>query len=173
MMVMNESGKVLNHDEALHKVQEWQASGETVVFTNGCFDILHAGHVEYLTAAKKLGARLLIGLNSDASVRRLKGPNRPVCHEKDRAAVLAALTAVDAVTLFEEDTPETLITLLLPDILLKGADWAVEHIAGAKAVLENGGKVLTVPLLEGRSTSTIIDKILQLYTNSSPGSGKD
>ncbi|WP_076791667.1 D-glycero-beta-D-manno-heptose 1-phosphate adenylyltransferase [Chlorobium sp. KB01] len=173
MATMHGSHKLLSRNEALVNVRAWQADGKKVVFTNGCFDILHAGHVEYLAAAKQLGDILLIGLNSDASVRRLKGVHRPVCSEADRAAVLAALQAVDAVTLFEEDTPESLINLLLPDILVKGADWAVEQIAGAKAVLENGGKVLTVPLLEGRSTSNIIDKILQLYTNPSPGSGKD
>ncbi|NHQ59884.1 D-glycero-beta-D-manno-heptose 1-phosphate adenylyltransferase [Chlorobium sp. BLA1] len=173
MATMHGSHKLLSRNEALLRVRAWQAAGKTVVFTNGCFDILHAGHVGYLNAAKQLGDILLIGLNSDASVRRLKGPNRPVCSETDRAAVLAALQAVDAVTLFEEDTPESLITLLLPDILVKGADWNVEQIAGAKAVLEGGGKVLTVPLLDGRSTSNIIDKILQLYTNPSPGSGKD
>nr|WP_156777997.1 D-glycero-beta-D-manno-heptose 1-phosphate adenylyltransferase [Chlorobium ferrooxidans] len=170
---MHGSHKLLSRNEALLRVRAWQAAGKTVVFTNGCFDILHAGHVGYLNAAKQLGDILLIGLNSDASVRRLKGPNRPVCSETDRAAVLAALEAVDAITLFEEDTPESLIHLLLPDILVKGADWNVEQIAGAKAVLEGGGKVLTVPLLDGRSTSNIIDKILQLYTNPSPGSGKD
>lgn len=155
--------KVLPRDQALQTVQRWQDSGETVVFTNGCFDIIHAGHVRYLSAARQLGDRLVVGLNSDASVRRLKGPKRPVAPENDRAEVLAALEAVDAVTLFGEDTPEELIGLLLPDILVKGADWVVERIAGARAVLDNGGQVLTVPLFEGRSTTGVIETIVQLY----------
>jgi rfaE bifunctional protein nucleotidyltransferase chain/domain len=164
---MSDFNTALSRNDALDKVLEWQASGKTVVFTNGCFDILHAGHVRYLAAAKSLGDVLLVGVNSDASVRRLKGTNRPVCSETDRMAVLSALKAVDAVTLFDEDTPEALIGTLLPDILVKGSDWAIEQIAGAQAVLDHGGRVLTVPLLEGRSTSSIIEKILQLYTNSS------
>lgn len=165
--------KLLNHREALEQVRAWQDSGKKVVFSNGCFDILHAGHVEYLAAARKLGDVLIIGLNSDASVQRLKGPDRPVCCETDRAAVLSALEVVDGVTLFSEDTPEELIGLLLPDILVKGSDWAIEQIAGAKSVLEHGGSVLTVPLLEGRSTTCIIEKIIQLHTQSSTGSGQD
>ncbi len=169
-MKRNEENKLLNQTEALRKVQAWQAAGEKVVFSNGCFDILHAGHASYLAAAKKFGDRLIIGLNSDASVRRLKGPNRPICCEADRALLLSALQMVDAVTLFDEDTPEQLITTLMPDVLVKGADWAIEQIAGARAVLEGGGEVLTVPLVEGRSTSTIIDTILQLYRQSAlPG----
>ena len=112
--------KCCSYDELLLKVRKWQADGEKVVFTNGCFDILHAGHVRYLAAARQLGDRLVIGLNSDASVRRLKGPKRPVAPEDDRAEVLSALGAVDAVTLFDDDTPEALIGMLLPDILVKG-----------------------------------------------------
>ncbi|NMW22515.1 MAG: D-glycero-beta-D-manno-heptose 1-phosphate adenylyltransferase [Chlorobiaceae bacterium] len=161
---MSNSNKLLSHNEALEKVRAWQSAGKKVVFSNGCFDILHAGHVEYLSAARELGDALIIGLNSDASVQRLKGPKRPVCCETDRAAVLSALQMVDGVTLFNEDTPEELIGILLPDILVKGADWAVKYIAGAKAVLEHGGAVLTLPLLEGRSTSGIIEKIIQLHT---------
>ena len=156
--------KLLSLNEAQQKVRALQASGKKVVFSNGCFDILHAGHVEYLTAARELGDALIIGLNSDASVRRLKGPNRPVCCEADRAAVLSALQVVDGITLFDEDTPEELIGTLLPDILVKGSDWAVEQIAGARAVIDRGGSVLTLPLLEGRSTTGIIEKIIQLYT---------
>ena len=162
---------VLERGEALELVRGWQGLGKKVVFSNGCFDILHAGHVEYLAAARRLGDVLIVGLNSDASVRRLKGDNRPVCPEGDRAAVLSALRVVDGVTLFDEDTPEELIGVLLPDILVKGADWAVEQIAGAGAVLGNGGSVLTLPLLEGRSTTGIIEKIIQLYTTSSRDSG--
>ena len=155
--------KQLTQDEALLRVQSWQSEGNRVVFTNGCFDILHAGHVRYLTAARGLGDRLIVGLNTDASVRRLKGPNRPVSCGEDRAEVLGALAVVDAVTLFDDDTPEKLIEMLLPDILVKGADWPLEKIVGASAVLKNGGSVLTVPLLEGRSTSGIIETIVHLY----------
>lgn len=163
-MAVSDSTKLLSRGEAHEKVQAWQALGQKVVFSNGCFDILHAGHVDYLRAARQLGDVLIIGLNSDASVRRLKGERRPVCPEKDRAAVISALEMVDAVTLFDEDTPEELIGNLLPDILVKGSDWAVDQIAGAEAVLQNGGEVLTLPLLEGRSTSGIIEKIIQLYS---------
>jgi rfaE bifunctional protein nucleotidyltransferase chain/domain len=157
------SSKLLNHDEMHRQVQSWKSEGKKVVFTNGCFDILHAGHVRYLSAARQLGDRLVIGLNTDASVRRLKGPKRPVAQEHDRAEVLGALSAVDAVTFFDDDTPEMLIGLLLPDILVKGSDWRINEIAGAATVLHHGGAVLTVPLLEGRSTSNIIDTIIHLY----------
>lgn len=155
--------KLIGRMEAIEQVRQWKEEGSRVVFSNGCFDILHAGHVRYLEAARGLGDVLVIGLNSDASVRRIKGPLRPICAEHDRAAVLSGLEAVDAVTLFDEDTPEDLIGDLLPDILVKGADWPVDKIAGAKAVLEAGGSVKTVPLLEERSTSGIIDTILQRY----------
>ncbi|MCF8383970.1 MAG: D-glycero-beta-D-manno-heptose 1-phosphate adenylyltransferase [Chlorobium sp.] len=155
--------KLLGLEEAAEQVRSWKSAGKKVVFSNGCFDILHAGHVHYLAAARKLGDVLVIGLNSDVSVRRLKGPHRPVCSEVDRATLLCALEAVDAVTFFDEDTPEALIGLLLPDILVKGADWPVERIAGARAVLESGGSVQTLPLLEERSTSGIIETILQRY----------
>jgi len=168
---MATTSNLLSQLGALEKVRAWQASGKKVVFSNGCFDILHAGHVEYLTEAKKLGDVLLIGLNSDASVRRLKGPNRPICSETDRAFMLSALRVIDAVTLFDEDTPEELITILLPDILVKGADWDIEHIAGARDVLAHGGQVLTLPLLEGRSTSGIIETILQRYSQSATCGG--
>lgn len=155
--------KLLGRHEAVEQVRNWKTAEKRIVFSNGCFDILHAGHVQYLDAARNLGDVLIIGLNSDSSVRSIKGPLRPVCGERDRAAVLSALEAVDAVTLFDEDTPETLIGMLLPDILVKGADWPVERIAGATAVLENGGSVLTVSLLEERSTTGIIETILQRY----------
>ncbi|NTW52403.1 MAG: D-glycero-beta-D-manno-heptose 1-phosphate adenylyltransferase [Chlorobiaceae bacterium] len=161
--------KPLTHADALLKIRSWQTSGEKVVFTNGCFDILHAGHVRYLAAARGLGDRLVVGLNTDASVRRIKGPNRPVSCEEDRAEVLSALAVVDAVTLFDDDTPEKLIGMLLPDILVKGADWPVDKIAGASAVLEHGGSVLTVPLLEGRSTTGIIETIVHLYCSQATG----
>ncbi len=171
VIAMTGFSKLVSQREALEKIRAWQLSGKKVVFSNGCFDLLHAGHVEYLQAARKLGDVLLIGLNSDASVRRLKGASRPICCEADRATVLSALQVVDALTLFDEDTPEKLIGNLLPDILVKGADWAIEHIAGARAVLDHGGAVLTLPLLEGRSTSTLIEKIIQHSSQSPISSG--
>ena len=161
--------KLLTRPEAVIKIQSWQAEGKKVVFSNGCFDILHAGHVRYLNEARQLGDALVIGLNSDASVRRLKGLNRPLCNEEDRALVLSGLESVDAVVLFDEDTPESLIGMLLPDILVKGADWSIDRIAGAEAVLRHGGQVLTVPLLEGRSTTGIIETIIHLYCGKSLG----
>ena len=165
------STKLLSREETGRRIEAWRKEGKRVVFTNGCFDILHAGHVRYLAAARGLGDVLVIGLNSDASVRRLKGPNRPVSCQEDRAEVLAALGVVDAVTLFDEDTPEGLIGALLPDVLVKGADWPVERIAGAAAVISHGGSVQTVPLLEGRSTTGIIETIVKLYC-SDPAGGK-
>lgn len=163
--------KLFTQESCRQQVRIWQQEGKRVVFTNGCFDILHAGHVRYLAAARSLGQVLVVGLNSDASVRRLKGPNRPVCPEEDRAEVLAALESVDAVTLFDDDTPESLIGALLPDVLVKGADWPVDRIAGAAAVLSSGGEVLTVPLLEGRSTTGVIETIVKLY-GTGPACGK-
>ncbi|MCU0329556.1 MAG: D-glycero-beta-D-manno-heptose 1-phosphate adenylyltransferase [Candidatus Kapabacteria bacterium] len=132
--------------------------GKTVVFTNGCFDVLHAGHVTYLTAARQLGDVLVVGLNSDESVRRLKGPQRPVNGVEDRAVVLEALRCVDAVVVFEDDTPLTLITALLPDVLVKGGDYTRETIVGAEVVEASGGRIQTIPLLPGRSTTAILAK---------------
>ena len=129
------------------------------MFTNGCFDILHAGHVTYLEKAKRLGDILVVGLNSDSSVRRIKGPGRPVNPEGDRARVIAALEAVDFVTLFSEDTPLNLICELRPNILVKGADWKKGQIVGAKEVQSWGGKVKQIPLVPGRSTSAILEKM--------------
>lgn len=132
---------------------------QTVVFTNGCFDLLHRGHVEYLYAARNLGDALVLGLNTDASVRRLKGPARPVVPEGDRQAVIAALGCVDAVTLFDEDTPRALIAALLPDILVKGGDYRPEDVVGKAEVEAAGGKVMIIPFLEGRSTTGLIQKL--------------
>ena len=142
--------------ELMDARRAWKASGEGVVFTNGCFDLLHVGHVRYLNAARALGDRLVVGLNSDASVRRLKGPGRPVTPEAERAEVLAALSSVDAVTLFQEDTPLELITSVTPDILVKGGDWALDAVVGREHVLAAGGRVLTLPVVPGRSTSALI-----------------
>src|SRR4051812_44430585 len=130
-----------------------------VVFTNGVFDLLHRGHVEYLFAARELGDVLVIGLNADASVRRLKGPTRPVNQEMDRAIVLAGLACVDAVTIFDEDTPAELISTLVPDVLVKGADYAADQVVGRETVEAAGGKLVLIPLVDGRSTTSILQRI--------------
>ncbi len=137
----------------------WKAEGKKVVFTNGVFDLLHIGHITYMAKAAELGDKLIIGLNADASVKRLKGDDRPVNDQNSRALLLAALFFVDAVVLFEEDTPQQLITTLLPDILVKGADYAIENIGGAKEVIANGGEVKTIDFVEGHSSTAIIQKI--------------
>lgn len=151
----------LNLSEAIAFVKDQKSMGKTIVFTNGCFDILHAGHVRYLNEAKKLGDVLIIGLNGDASVKRLKGAQRPIHSETDRAFVLLGLKAVDAVTIFEDDTPLTLIQKLLPDVLVKGGDWDLEKIVGRDIVEKHGGRVQTISFLEGRSTTGTIEKILK------------
>ncbi|MDY5968976.1 MAG: D-glycero-beta-D-manno-heptose 1-phosphate adenylyltransferase [Bacteroidales bacterium] len=133
--------------------------GEWVVFTNGCFDILHRGHLTYLAAARDLGGVLVVGLNSDASVRRLKGPSRPVNDERSRALLLAALQCVDYVTLFDEDTPLNLISAIMPDVLAKGGDYTRDTIVGASLVESHGGKVVTLPLVDGFSTTKVIEKV--------------
>ena len=152
--------KIVSRNGAAAMVNSWKSQGLKVVFSNGCFDIVHAGHVDYLSKARDLGDKLIIGLNSDDSVRRLKGKGRPVQDENARAALLAAFSFVDAVVVFDEDTPFELISTLIPDILVKGSDYSVENIVGADVVLKNGGKVETIDFLEGYSTSSIIDKIL-------------
>lgn len=134
--------------------------GDWVVFTNGCFDILHRGHVTYLAAARDLGGVLVVGLNSDASVRRLKGPARPVNDEHSRALLLAALQCVDYVTVFDEDTPLNLISAVMPDVLVKGGDYTRDAIVGANIVENHGGKVVTIPLVEGFSTTKVLEKAL-------------
>lgn len=138
---------------------EWKRGGKKVVFTNGCYDVLHPGHIRLLEAARSLGDVLILGLNSDASVQRLKGPTRPLIAEEQRAELAAALAAVDAVTLFGEDTPRELIAAVLPDVLVKGADWA-HFIAGREEVEAAGGKVLALPLEPGYSTTNIVDEVL-------------
>lgn len=132
---------------------------QKLVFTNGCFDVLHFGHVHYLLEARRLGDLLVIGLNSDASVRRLKGESRPINGEKERAFVLAAMEFVDFVVVFEEDTPEELIKVVKPDVLVKGGDYQIENIVGADFVMQNGGAVTTIPFVEGFSSSHIIEQL--------------
>ncbi|MEK6540354.1 MAG: D-glycero-beta-D-manno-heptose 1-phosphate adenylyltransferase [Deltaproteobacteria bacterium] len=140
-----------------------RALGKTVVFTNGCFDIIHAGHVRYLNKAKSLGNILLVGLNSDKSVKGIKGEKRPIVPQGERAEVLSGLEAVDYVVFFNESTPIRLIKTVLPDVLVKGADWASHEIVGADIVKANGGRVARVKLVKGRSTTNIIKKILELH----------
>ena len=136
-----------------------RAEGATIVFTNGCFDILHAGHVRYLTAAGAMGDLLVIGLNSDASVRRLKGEGRPIVSEEDRAEVLDALRAVDVVTIFDEPTAEELIRLIRPDVYVKGGDYTIDTLPEAKIVQAAGGRVEFIPFVDGHSTTSVIEKI--------------
>jgi rfaE bifunctional protein nucleotidyltransferase chain/domain len=139
-------------------VGRWQALGLEVVFTNGCFDLLHLGHLSYLEAARRLGDRLVVGLNSSESVRRLKGPERPINDDATRSAMLAALAFVDLVVLFEDDTPAALIEALRPDVLVKGGDYRPEDIVGAETVLSLGGKVAVLPFVEGYSTTATLEK---------------
>jgi D-beta-D-heptose 7-phosphate kinase/D-beta-D-heptose 1-phosphate adenosyltransferase len=153
-------GGVLNQEQLIIAVQQAQAKGERVVMTNGCFDILHAGHVSYLSDAAALGERLIVAVNADASVQKLKGEGRPVNNVSRRMAVIAGLSSVDWVVAFEEETPQRLISEVLPDILVKGGDYKVEDIAGAKEVIDNGGDVLTLGFEQGVSTSGIIKQIL-------------
>lgn len=148
------AAKILSWEEAARRFG--RPREETLVFTNGCFDLLHRGHVDYLHHARSLGDRLLVGLNADPSVRRLKGPTRPVNPELDRALVLAALGSVDAVVIFEDDTPLRLIQLLLPDVLVKGGDYTADRIVGADEVTEAGGRVVVAPLVHGRSTTQML-----------------
>lgn len=142
---------------------ERKARGETIVFTNGCFDLLHVGHVKYLQAARRLGDRLVLGLNSDASIRRLKGPKRPLIGEEERAHILAALDCIDYLVIFDEDTPLELIAALRPDILVKGADYTPEGVVGKDLVESWGGRVELIEFVDGKSTTNIIDRILQAY----------
>lgn len=153
-----EPGALVDRARACAVVAGWQAAGARVVFTNGCFDLLHPGHIAILEAAAREGDRLVVGLNTDASVRRLKGPSRPVQDEAARARVMGALRCVDLVVLFEEDTPLELITALKPDVLVKGADYREDEVAGADVVKARGGRVALIPLVEGRSTSVLVAK---------------
>ncbi len=151
--------KILSLPQAASLRQKWKLQNKKVVFTNGVFDILHAGHVLSLSNARSEGDCLIVGLNADASVKRLKGNSRPIINEADRATLLAALFFVDAIVLFEEDTPIKLINTLLPDVLVKSADYNIHNIVGAKEVIANGGKVKIMPFVQGLSTTSIIQKI--------------
>jgi len=154
------SQKVVSRGAAARWVKRLQAQGQKVVFTNGCFDLLHLGHVRYLEAARSLGDALIVGVNTDASAARLsKGPGRPLNPEADRARVLAALACVDRVVLFDEDTPLALITLLQPDILVKGGDYQLHEIVGREVVEARGGRVRALPFIPGYSTTSLIARI--------------
>ena len=151
--------KIMTVAEAKAQIQAWKVAGKTFAFTNGCFDILHPGHLYSLAQTAKEADYLIVGLNSDASVKRLKGPDRPINSTESRAIVLANLVLVDAVIVFEEDTPLELISTLLPDVLVKGGDYTIDTIVGAKEVIANGGKVIINPIVEGFSTTNIIERI--------------
>lgn len=151
--------KIVSLSEAQSLVKEWKSKGEKVVFTNGCFDILHSGHLQYLSEASTLGQKLVIGLNSDSSVKILKGPERPINSEQARAQMLASLFFVDIVVLFSEETPKNLIETITPNILVKGGDYNINNIVGADHVLKNGGEVLPLSFIEGFSSTKIINKI--------------
>lgn len=151
--------KIQSLGQLLETVQHWRSQGERIVFTNGCFDILHFGHVKYLAEARDLGHRLIVGINSDSSVSALKGMNRPIQDETSRTTILASLACVDAVVLFETETPLPLIQALMPDVLVKGGDWEIAKIVGADLVLANGGAVKNLSFADGYSTTKIEQKI--------------
>jgi len=153
------SGKIYTLTDIVQKTSQWKKQGKKIVFTNGVFDLLHKGHIFSLSQAAKQGDILIIGLNSDHSVKRLKGDNRPINDQEARAFLLASLIMVDAVIIFEEDTPLNLITSIMPHVLVKGGDYTVDEIAGAKEVIANGGKVVINPVLDGFSTTAIINAI--------------
>lgn len=159
---MTES-KILSREDAIRQADQWRSEGQRIVFTNGCFDIVHLGHIDYLEKARNLGDRMILGLNTDASVSCIKGPMRPVVNEYARARLMAALEFVDAVTLFGEPTPLELIEAVKPDILVKGNDYTVNTIVGADFVLARGGKVETIELVPGYSTTKLIERIKQGY----------
>jgi D-beta-D-heptose 7-phosphate kinase/D-beta-D-heptose 1-phosphate adenosyltransferase len=151
--------RVVTVDVAARVVEQLHREHRTVVFTNGVFDLLHPGHVRYLSDARRLGDALIVGVNSDRSVRAIKGPDRPITPEAERAEILAALGCVDGVVIFDEDTPHAIISRLQPDVLVKGADWAADHIVGRDIVEARGGRVVRIPLAAGYSTSAILERI--------------
>jgi len=157
--------KILGWKALRDEVEHRRRRGEKIAFTNGCFDILHVGHVRYLAEARKMGDLLIVALNSDVSVRAIKGERRPLVPQQQRAEVVASLAAVDYVTLFDETTPLTLIEYLRPDCLIKGGDWPEEAVVGRKTVRSWGGRVVLIPMVEGASTTNIVEKILEVYRN--------
>lgn len=151
--------KIFNLDDLMHQVRRWRLHNKKIVFTNGVFDILHEGHIASLSEAASYGHILIVGVNTDASVKRLKGESRPVNSENSRALILASLVMTDAIILFEEDTPLNLISAILPDVLVKGGDYTIGQVVGANEVMANGGEVKIVPIREGFSTTSIIQKM--------------
>jgi D-glycero-beta-D-manno-heptose 1-phosphate adenylyltransferase len=156
---------IKSREELISLRKKLKEENKKVVFTNGVFDILHSGHVDYLTKAKSLGEVLIVGVNSDSSVRRIKGEKRPIINEKERAFIISSLKPVDYVTLFDEETPQILIENIVPDILVKGADWSIDKIVGKDIVEKNGGAVQTIEFINNQSTSQIIELILARYNN--------
>ncbi len=154
---------IFDRKKLVSAVKKLKKSGKKVVFTNGCYDLLHVGHVRFLKAARKLGGALVLALNSDASVRRIKGPKRPVTPENERAEVMSALSCVDLITLFHEDDPFNIIKDVVPDVLVKGGDWSLDKIIGADIVKAAGGKVKNVPYIKGKSTTNIIANVIKYY----------
>jgi D-beta-D-heptose 7-phosphate kinase/D-beta-D-heptose 1-phosphate adenosyltransferase len=154
--------RVVSRDAAVRLAEDLRAAGRIVVFTNGVFDLLHPGHVRYLQSARGLGDALIVGLNADASVRRNKGPSRPINSERERAELVAALACVDAVVLFDDDTPAAIIRSIQPDVLVKGADWAADQIVGRDTVEARGGRVVRVEVEKGYSTTALVEKVRSL-----------
>ena len=159
--------KIKKRDDLRRIIQDLKANGKRIIFTNGCFDLLHIGHVRYLEEAKSLGDILVVGVNSDASVRGLKGPNRPILPEEERAEILSGLGCVDYVTIFDEPTPFDLISLLLPHVLVKGGDWTKEETVGWETVERTGGAVVILSFVEGSSSSQLIETILKRFQKKS------
>jgi rfaE bifunctional protein nucleotidyltransferase chain/domain len=155
--------KIKTQDELRDMIEDLHSAGKKVVFTNGCFDLIHTGHVRYLKIARGYGDVLVVAINSDESIRRIKGDKRPIMPQEERAEVLSALSMVDYVTVFEEDDPHRVVAELMPDVLVKGGDWEVENIIGRDVVEANGGNVYSIPYIEGSSTTTIIDRVVKKY----------
>jgi D-beta-D-heptose 7-phosphate kinase/D-beta-D-heptose 1-phosphate adenosyltransferase len=162
----DESGKIRSVDSLLNELERHRKQNRSIVFTNGCFDVLHRGHVEYLQFCRRQGDVVIVGLNSDGSVRTIKGPERPINNQHDRAVLLAALEAVDYVTTFDEPTPLSLIQKVRPDVLVKGEDWAEKGVVGREFVESYGGKVALAPLVQGKSSSATIEKMKSLEVES-------
>ncbi len=156
-------GRIVSIDEIVKIRDKLKKEGKKIVFTNGCFDILHRGHVEYLAKAKELGDVLIVGLNSDSSVRQIKGEGRPIVPQEDRAIILSSLYFVDYVVIFEEQTPYELISKIVPDVLVKGNDWSAENVVGKDIVEANGGEVVLIELTPNRSTTSIIKTVLERF----------
>ena len=162
---MKNTDKVIfDRKKLIVAIRKLKKQGKKIVFTNGCYDLLHGGHVRFLTAARKMGDVLVLALNSDASVRRIKGPKRPVTNQAERAEVMSALECVDIVTLFDENDPYNIIKDIVPDVLVKGGDWSLDKIIGADIVKAAGGKVRNVPYVKGKSTTNIIAKVMKYYS---------